>query len=303
MDKGVPTETRPLNSAEEDALLLERGNKLRLFFAASESNGGSVRLGYSSDDRLRNFRVSGHSLLVHEDAWVGFLDRYAEWLAQDSGKPFELIRARIKNILYGQVPVIIEYIFEGKTPVPVITVRARFENPRTLGLLLYNGTPVPASTHIHQKDPLLAALPFLSGYNGTTFTFRWKGSQAIDISSVVLSKIREYLDLVPDVAEEYPAALLSNRELLRRFDLILKMVRPAKSHLPLLIPARYARQGGYVFLMLGKVVLVQEKATIIDVYSTRGRYAEQFFRDEYLELLARPPRKPLKEGGRGLHTS
>lgn len=62
-------------------------------------------------------------------------------------------------------------------------------------------------------------------------------------------------------------------------------------------------RGGYVFLMLGKVGLVQEKATIIDVYSTRGRYAEQFFRDEYLELLARPPRKPLKEGGRGLHTS
>ena len=31
MDKGVPTETRPLSSAKEDALLLERGNKLRLF--------------------------------------------------------------------------------------------------------------------------------------------------------------------------------------------------------------------------------------------------------------------------------
>jgi len=299
MDNGTTAETQLPDTNEEEALLLERGNKLRSFFAGADK--GSAGAVYTSEDRVRYFRISAHSLLVHEDAWGGFLDKYAEWLAHDSGKGIDVIRSRIKNIVYGPAPVVTEYIFEGKTPVPVISVKARFDNPRALNILLYNGTPVPASTHIHPKDPLLAALPFLSAYDGTTFTFRWKGSQELTIASGVFSRLRGYLDLVPGVAEEFPAALLSNRELLRRFDIVLKMLRPAKSHLPLFIPARYGRQGAYVFLMLGKVMLVEEKAAIIDVYSTRGRFSEQFFRDEYMELVARPPRKPLKEGGKGLH--
>jgi len=299
MDKGTTAEIPLPDASEGDALLLERGAKLRSFFAGSDK--GSAGTVYSADDRVRYFRISGNSLLVHEDAWSRFLEKYAEWLALDSGKAIDVIRAKIKNIVYGQGPVVTEYIFDGKTPVPVISVKARFQNPRALNLLLYNGTPVPASTHIHPRDPLLAALPFLAAYDGTTFTFRRKAQEEVQIASGVISRLREYLDLVPGIAQEMPAALLSNRELLRRFDLVLKMLRPVKSHLPLFIPARYARQGGYVFLMLGKVVLVQEKAAIIDVYSTRGRFSEQFFRDEYLELLARPPRQPLKEGGKGLH--
>jgi hypothetical protein len=180
-------------------------------------------------------------------------------------------------------------------------VKAHFEHPRALNLPLYSGTPVPASTHIHPKDTLPAALPFVAAYDGATFTFRWKGKEDLTLAPGMLSKLRGYLELVPGIAEEYPAALLSNRELLRRFDVLLKMLRPAKSELPLFVPARYARQGAYGFLMLGKVVLVQEKGVIIDVYSTRGRFSEQFFRDEYMELVARPPRRPLKEGGKGLH--